>query len=174
MFTGLQVNNLKIPTQQFETSRNPEAKPVFTQEEVDAQVDARVKQEVQANAEKEVAFGNEGVYQWRPIKGFAPIYGNQPPDISTVEYLEPGLIRVLPNGVKELDPNKFQQARGRGPAYYKGSALTDEFGRLARRKYDVEDAQGIDARNELMFLNRAQGQTLALLKELKELGFTAT
>jgi hypothetical protein len=144
-----------------------DAPKMFTEEEVVAREDKKV----QEYAETQVAFGNEGIYQWRPVKGFAPIVGNQPPDISTVENLEPGLIRVLPNGVKELDPNKFQQARGRGPAYYKGSGLTDEFGRLARRKYDAEDAQGIDARNELMFLNRAQGQTLALLKELKRTGF---
>jgi len=144
-----------------------DAPKMFTEE----QVVAREDKKVQEYANTQIAFGNEGIYQWRPVKGFAPIVGNQPPDILTVENLEPGLIRVLPNGVKELDPNKFQQARGRGPAYYKGSGLTDEFGRLARRKYDVEDAQGIDARNELMFLNRAQGQTLALLKELKRTGF---
>ena len=144
-----------------------DAPKMFTEQ----QVEERENKKVQEFADTQITFGNEGIYQWRPVKGFAPIVGNQPPDILTVENLEPGLIRVLPNGVKELDPNKFQQARGRGPAYYKGSGLTDEFGRLARRKYDVEDAQGIDARNELMFLNRAQGQTLALLKELKRTGF---
>lgn len=144
-----------------------DAPKMFTEEEVVAREDKKVQEFV----DTQISAGNEGIYQWRPVKGFAPIVGNQPPDISTVEYLEPGLVRTLPNGVKELDPNKFQQARGRGPAYYKGSGLTDEFGRLARRKYDVEDPAGVDARNELMFLNRAQGQTLALLKELKRTGF---
>jgi hypothetical protein len=144
-----------------------DAPEMFTEEEVAAREDKAVK----SFAETQIAAGSEGIYQWRPVKGFAPIVGNQPPGISTVENLDPGLIRVLPSGVKELDPSKFQPARGRGPAYYKGSGLTDEFGRLARRKYDVEDVQGIDARNELMLLNRAEGQTLALLKELKRTGF---
>ena len=144
-----------------------DAPEMFTEE----QVVAREEKAVKEFAETQIATSNEGIYQWRPVKGFAPIVGNQPPDVNTIEYLEPGLVRILPNGVKELDPSKFQQARGRGPAYYKGSALTDEFGRLARRRYDVEDPQGVDARNELMLLNRAEGQTLALLKELKRTGF---
>ncbi len=139
----------------------------FTEE----QVVEREQKAVDDFVDTQIATANEGIYQWRPVLGFAPMVGNQPPDLTTVEYLEPGLIRVAPSGAKELNPNKFVPARGRGPAYYKGSALTDEFGRLARRKYDAEDPAGVDARNELMLLNRAEGQTLALLKELKRTGF---
>ena len=108
-------------------------------------------------------------YQLRPVYGFAPI-NNKPPTLDEISNKFVDIVITSPSGIRILNPNVFKPGRLGGPSYYAGDALTDEFGRLSRGQYDVSSS-GFDARNELMYLNRKEGATLALLKELKRTDF---
>ena len=136
----------KIPTKQFETSRDPEAEPVFTAEQAEAKFKKEDDEAVQDFATKETAGATQAVYQWRPIKGFAPINGQAviwPKDVETIRYLDPNLFKTSDGltGSNLFNGNAYYKL-GNRQQYYKGPALSDEFGQLARRKYDVEDTTG--------------------------------
>ena len=164
----------KIPTKQFETSRNPEAEPVFTAEEADAKFQKEDDEAVQDLATKEIAGATQAAYQWRPINGFAPINGRAvswPGDVETIRYLDSNLFKLTDGTDTNLFNANAYYKLGNRQQYYKGPALSDEFGQLARRAYDVQDTTGTDVRNELMKLNRSSGQMLTLMKELKRTGF---
>ncbi len=122
----------------------------------------------------------ENNYQWRRIAGFAPIDGRAPTKIEINQLDETPFLRDDGSGNYRYDSTRFKYVnnprapRGQPSSYailYKGSSLTDENNRLARKKYDSENVSGVDVRNELMKLNRKSGLTLVLMKELKRTGF---
>ena len=132
------------------------------------------KKAVQDFAQREIATAMQAVYQWRPIKGFAPINGRAvswPEDVETIRYIDFNLFKTSDGTDSNLFNANAYYKLGNRQQYYKGPALSDEFGQLARRAYDVQDTTGTDVRNELMKLNRSSGQMLTLMKELKRTGF---
>lgn len=111
-------------------------------------------------------------YFWRAVSGIAP-----GATLDDLKYLKIALPASTEDNIRwnlAVYYPKPPALRGPKKISYKGDALVDELNRIARRPYDVNDASGIDVRNELMQLSRQSGQALALFKELKRVGFYGT